>query len=320
MKKLYTYFTLVLMLAASATRAQDFHLSQYDMLPLYYNPAQTGMYSAKENIKYRFSGAYRSQWQKLNGKPYSAVGAGYDMPMKRFGLGVLVMNHIAGASNFDTFNMMASGAYQITDPKSKDHFLTTGIQIGLYQKKFSQRDLLFENQYNSSFGLDPTIPNGESLPDLSILRMDASFGIFYKYTDKGKRFDPSIGVSLYHLTRPDESFTGEKARLPMRMNALFNCDIYAGQYVTVTPTVLYMQQAKATEINAGVMAAYKMQNTGYSVMGGAAMRMKDSVVLHIGMRHRGNTFRISYDIVTSDLKRYSGQRGGFEMGFIYCGK
>ncbi|MFN6378444.1 MAG: PorP/SprF family type IX secretion system membrane protein [Flavobacteriales bacterium] len=322
MKKNFILTVIVLMfsLVGISIKAQDFHLSQFDMLPLYYNPAQTGMYSAKDNIKYRFAGTYRSQWQKLNGKPYSAVGAGYDMKMKRFGAGLLLMNHIAGASNFDTFSMAASGAYQITDPKSKDHFLSTGFQIGLYQKKFSQRDLLFENQYNSAFGLDPTLPNGEDLPDMSILKFDASFGIFYKYTDKKKRFDPSIGLSLYHINRPNESFTGQTARLPMRFNGIFNCDVYLGEYITVTPSVLYMSQAKAREINAGIITAYKLQNTGYSVLGGAAVRVQDSVVLHLGMRHKNNTFRISYDIVTSDLMRYSGRRGGFEMGFIYCGK
>lgn len=312
---------IVVFIATSiAGKTQDFHLSQYDMLPLYYSPAQTGMYSAKDNTKYRFSGTYRSQWQKLNGKPYSAIGAAYDRKFKRFGAGMMLMNHIAGASNFDTFSMMTSGAYQITDPKSKDHFLTVGAQLGLYQKRFSQRDLLFENQYTTATGLDPSLPSGETLPDLSILRFDASFGVYYKYSDKQKRFEPSLALSLYHLTRPDESFTGEKARLPMRMNAIFNCDVFIGQELTLTPSVLYMQQAKATEINAGLMAAYKLQNTGYSIMAGGAVRVKDSAVIHLGMKHKGNIFRISYDVVTSDLKRYSGSRGGFEMGFIYCGK
>jgi len=75
--------------------AQDFHLSQYDLFPLYYNPAQTGMYGG-EKMDYRFFGNYRSQWQKLQGKPYSAFGVGFDMPVNRYGVGILVMDHIAG--------------------------------------------------------------------------------------------------------------------------------------------------------------------------------------------------------------------------------
>lgn len=299
--------------------SQDFHLSQYDMLPLYYNPAQTGMYDATEAIPYRFSGTYRSQWQKLNGKPYAAVGAGYDMPFNRYGAGIVLMNHIAGASNFDAFQMMLSGAYQITDPSSKDHFLSAGLQMGVFQKKFSQRDLLFENQYNGLAGFDPTLPNGESLADLSIVRFDANLGVYYKYTDLNNKWEPSIGFSLYHVTRPNESFTGEKSRLPMRFNSIFNCDINIDEKWTVTPNVLFMQQAKAREINAGALVSYKLNPKGYGLLTGASVRVKDSVILHLGMKHKNNVFRVSYDIVTSPLMRYSGRRGGFEMGFVYCG-
>ncbi len=309
----------VLSLWSSLLRAQDFHLSQYDMLPLYYNPAQTGMYNAAENIPYRFSGTYRSQWQKLNGKPYAAVGAGYDMPFNRYGAGIVLMNHIAGASNFDAFQMMLSGAYQITDPSSKDHFLSAGLQMGIFQKKFSQRDLLFENQYNGLAGFDPTLPNGESLADLSIVRFDANVGVYYKFTHPNKKWEPSIGFSLFHVTRPNESFTGEKSRLPMRVNGIFNCDIHIDEKWTVTPNVLFMQQARAREINAGALVAYTLNPKGYALLSGASVRVKDSVILHLGMKHRNNIFRISYDIVTSPLKQFSGSRGGFEMGFVYCG-
>jgi type IX secretion system PorP/SprF family membrane protein len=298
--------------------AQDFHFSQYDALPMYYNPALTGQY-ANEKIPYRFSGTYRSQWQKLNGKPYSAIGAGYDMPFDRFGAGIVLINHISGASNFDTFQAMASGSYRITDKSSKNHFLTVGAQVGIYQKKFSQRDLLFENQYTAATGLDPTLPNGETLADMSILKFDANMGVWYKFVDPNHRFNPSLGISLYHLTQPNESFTGESSKLPMRWNAIFNTDIFIDQQWTVTPTVLFMEQAKAREINAGLIGAYKISSTSYTVLAGASVRVKDSVVMQLGMRHRNNTFRISYDLVTSGLKNYSGTRGGFEMGFTYCG-
>jgi hypothetical protein len=105
----------------------------------------------------------------------------------------------------------------------------------------------------------------------------------------------------------------------MRWNAIFNTDIFIDQQWTVTPTVLFMEQAKAREINAGLIGAYKISSTSYTVLAGASVRVKDSVVMQLGMRHRNNTFRISYDLVTSGLKNYSGTRGGFEMGFTYCG-
>lgn len=319
MKKLIqTFAFFICALWFTNATAQDFHFSQFDALPLYYNPAQTGMF-ANEDLPYRFTGVYRSQWQKLNGKPYSAIGAGYDMNFNRFGGGLLLLDHISGNSNFDVFQAMLSGAYQITDESSKQHYLTVGAQLGVYQKRFSQRDLLFENQYNGTTGFDPTLPNGESLPDLSILKFDANMGVWYKYVDINNRFDVSSGLSLYHLTQPNESFTGEKSKLPMRFSGTLQSNIKIDDRWGVMPSVLFMGQAKAREINTGLLGSYKFNGTSYSALAGASVRWKDSVIIHAGMKHKNNMFRISYDLVTSSLKRFSGNRGAFELGFIYCG-
>lgn len=299
--------------------AQDFHLSQYDMLPLYYNPAETGVYFGKDDTKYRFNGIYRSQWQKLQGKPYSSIGIGYDMALKRYGVGLLIMDHIGGTSNFATFQALLSGAYRITSENSKKHFLSAGLQMGIFQKKFSYGYLLFENQYTTTDGLDPNLSNGEDFPDLSIVKFDANMGIYYKYIDPNRRFDPSAGFSIYHLTTPNESFTGQKNRLPMRFNGILNCEIHASDYVTVTPTVLFMYQRAAYEFNGGVIVGYAVQDSPYELLGGVSYRHKDAMVLQIGMKQGPNQFRISYDIVTSNLKKYGGSRGGFEMGVIYSG-
>ncbi|MDZ4751788.1 MAG: PorP/SprF family type IX secretion system membrane protein [Flavobacteriales bacterium] len=299
--------------------AQDFHLSQFDMLPLYFNPAQTGMYFGEENMNYRFSGNYRSQWQKLQGKPYSAVGVGYDMPLKRFGVGLLMMDHIAGVSNFETYQFLLSGAYRVTSDESKNHFLTAGLQLGFFQKRFSYGDLLFENQYTTSDGLDANLPNGENLPDMSIVRFDANVGIYYKYIDSRQRFAPSVGFSIYHVNTPDESFTGNRSNLPMRFNGIFDCPIKLNDKVELIPNLLLMYQQKAVELNAGVLAGYSISQSEYSLLGGFGIRRQDAVVIHLGMKQGNNTFRVSYDVVTSALKNAGGGRGGFEMAVIYSG-
>ncbi len=299
--------------------AQDFHLSQYDVLPLYYNPATTGMYPAGEKRDYRFCGSYRSQWQKLSGKPYSSVGVAYDMPMKKYGVGLLVMDHIAGSSNFATLQFLASGAYRITSRTSKNHFLSTGFQIGFFQKRFSTGDLLFENQYTETDGLDPNIPNGENSTDLSILRLDANMGMYYRYLSPNKKWAPSVGFSVYHFNTPNESFTGQVSRLPMRFNGIFSCDIRLGEECMITPSALMMYQGQATEMNLGMMVGYRIGDSEYSLLGGSAWRKNDACVLHFGLKQGANTFRISYDIITSPLKNAGGGRGGFEMGVIYAG-
>jgi type IX secretion system PorP/SprF family membrane protein len=311
--------TLVFACALVGAKAQDFHLSQYDMAPLYYNPAVTGVFFNKD-IKMRVAGNYRSQWQKLQGKPYSSVAVSWDMPLDdRFGIGVMVMDHIAGTSNFGTFQFMASGSYRITSANSRNHVLTTGLQLGLFQKRFSDDALLFENQYDATNGLDPNLPHGEVFSRYRMIRFDANMGIYYKYIDKNGRFDPSVGLGVYHLTMPNESFTGQKHRLPIRWAATAACDIHAREDLTFTPNVLFMYQRKAMELNAGLLVNYAMQGSQYSLLAGGSYRHKDAIVIHLGFKQGENVFRLSYDVVTSNLKNYGGRRGGFEMGVIYTG-
>lgn len=304
--------------SVTTTTAQDFHLSQYDMAPLYYNPAQTGMY-LNGNEPFRIFGSYRSQWQKLQGKPYSSVSVAGDVPFNRFGAGVLVMDHIAGTSNFGTFQFLASGAYRITSDNSRNHFLTAGLQMGFFQKRFNASNLLFESQYTND-GLDGSLPSGEVFDRQSITRFDANIGIFYKYFDKNKRFDPSAGFAIYHLTMPNESFTGTKSSLPMRFTSTVACDIHATTEFVVTPNVLFMYQRKAFELNMGVMTEYRVNNTPYRLMAGASYRHKDAVVFQLGLRQGSSMFRLSYDILTSRLKYFGGTRGAFEMGVVYTGQ
>jgi len=311
-------FIAALLGSTIGASAQDYHLSQYDMAPMYLNPALTGMRFFGERMPFRISANYRSQWQKLQGKPYSSVAIGFDMPKDEWGFGVQIMDHIAGAANFGTFQFLASGAYRITDANSKNHFLSTGLQMGLFQKRFNPGNLIYENQYTDQ-GFDEGLPSGESYGRESIFRFDANMGIFYKYTDPNKRFDPSAGFAIYHITTPNESFTGQKHRLPMRFNGHVACDIHIDEQFTLTPNGLFMYQRKAMEINAGLMAGYNFKDSPYNLLAGGSYRHKDAIVIHLGLKQGTNMFRLSYDIVTSYLKNFGGSRSGFEMGMIYTG-
>jgi type IX secretion system PorP/SprF family membrane protein len=321
MKSKYSFFVgffcLVFLGETRTVYAQDFHLSQYDMAPLYYNPAHTGMYFGRPD-PFRLTSNYRSQWQKLQGKPYSSVSVSYDMPFDRFGAGIMVMDHIAGAANFGTMQIAASGAYSITPETSREHFLTVGLQLGIIQKRYNTGDLLFASQYGSD-GLDPNMASGEVFQRDRITRFDAGMGVLYKYADPDRQFDPSVGFSVYHVNMPNESFTGSNSRLPMRWSATAACQIYFNDEFSIRPNALFMYQRKAMEINAGILAFYAVKDSPYELVAGASWRRKDAIVTHLGLKQGGSIFRLSFDLVTNDLKRYGGVRGGFELGIIYSG-
>jgi len=297
------------------SRAQDYHLSQYDISPLYMNPALAGMYLGEKG-DFRVLANYRSQWQKLQSKPYTTSSFAFDKPMGRFGVGGYLIDNLAGLSNYNTFGFMVGGAYRITSENSKNHFLTTGLQIGLLNKKYGDNDLLFSEQYYSNRGLDPSAPTGENFQKFSLLKFDVNMGIYYKYKNESKRFNPFAGFSINHLDRPNQSTTYAVYRLPMRFNLSGGTDINVSSVLNLQPCILFMYQGGAKELMLGMLEYYRINPT-YQLVSGLSYRVKDAIIIQLGIKQGSSTFRMSYDIITSPLKAYAGSRGAIEMGIIY---
>lgn len=319
MKK-YSWITILFLLVTLTAKGQDFHLSHYDAAMQYLNPALTGMYFGQEG-DYRLNSNYRSQWRSISGRPFATMMLGYDQPFKeKFGVGGYLINNRAGLGKFNTLNFLLSGAYNVINDPSNVHNLTVGLQMGFLYKSFDPGQFLFDNQYSSSSGeFEQGLPSGEVFARTSILKFDANMGIFYRYQEDGKRVKPFGGISLYHLTRPNESFTAEKERLPVRFTLHGGSDIQVNDQVMIRPTLLFMYQARAKEINIGAMGFYHLDNTDFDIMLGTNYRNKDAIVIQTGLKHKNNFYRISYDINTSYLSGFSNGRGGLELSVVYTG-
>lgn len=301
--------------------AQDFHLSQYDAATLYLNPALTASYF-KEKADYKVYAGYRSQWKSVSGNPFSTSYLAFDMPKNRFGVGVYFINNHAGAGGFNTFNFMVSGAYQIIDTKYSPHFLSVGLQLGIINKSFNPDKFTFDNQYSSTSGsgFDENLSSNELFDKTSLLKFDANMGIFYKFKEQRSNIHPFAGFSVFHVTMPDESFNDTEKRLPLRFVLNGGADIILNEGLKITPSVLFMQQHKAHELNAGALASYNINDTKYDVLFGLNYRLRDAFIIQCGIKQEGHVFRISYDINTSYLNKFSGSKGGIEFSLIYTGK
>ncbi len=317
MKKALIFFIL---LTASTLSAQDFHTSQYDVLTLYNNPGLTGVYTEEQKTDYKVYLTHRSQWKSIGIKPYASYSLAYDMKYKRFGIGGLLLNNRSGAGNFNTLNFLLSGSYFIIKDPESPHTLNVGIQAGIVNKSFDPEQYLYESQYNSSTGeLDENLESGELYSNTSILRFDANVGIYYSYNDKAKKYHPFVGFSLAHLTKPNESFTSAPSRMPMRANATAGCEFIVNDKVKLTPNVLYMNQAMASELNVGVLGTYRIKEKN-DLIYGLNYRMKDALIIHLGFRKDNLTLRMSYDVNTSYLAAYTGHKGAYELSLTMSGK
>jgi type IX secretion system PorP/SprF family membrane protein len=308
-------------LIAQAGSSQDFHLSLYDAAPMYLNPALTGIYY-KYKTDYRIYADYRMQWKALASKPYSTATMAYDMKYKRYGFGGILLNNRSGAGNFNTLMVLGSAAYRITDDELGPHTLTVGLQAGIFYKSFNPNKFTYDTQYSeSSNGFDVTIDPGENWDKTGLVKFDANLGVYYKYIKEENKAYPFGGFSIYHLTMPNESFTGFKSKVPMRFVGHAGVDIKLDEENKwkLTPTFLFMNQAKAYEYNLGLQAWYTIKDTDFDVMLGGNYRYKDAFVIQAGLKQKEHIFRISYDVNTSYLNSYSGGRGGIEFSLLLNG-
>lgn len=331
MKKYITYIA-AFVLTGSILKSQDFHLSQYDVANLYLNPALTGMYG-DEKADYKAYFDTRSQWRAFGVKPFFTTYLAYDMPYtikdKKVGFGAYFINNRTGPGNFNTTGFMLSGAYNILDKKANGvHYLTTGLQLGLFYKAFNN-NITYDVQYNpyqDGGTFDQSISSGENVNNLNITRFDANFGLFYKYLEKDEKVHPFIGFSMAHLTRSNTSFVGEVDRIPFKYVVNGGCDIQAHEKFGLTPRFYYANQAKAYEVNMGLMMTYDISNdfsvktAHWKVLAGADWRYKDAVVFNLGVKQESYMIRFSYDLNTSYLKNYTNKRGAWEISLVYMGE
>lgn len=315
----YLLITFSLLIVGAVRAQQDNHLSQFQASPMLLNPAYTGM--IEDN--YRIHTQYRNQWKNLTTNSFVTNYLGFDMPRRKFGYGMYVLNNKAGVGQLKALSVLLSGAYEVTTKNlGEEHHLTTGLQLGIIHKSINLANLTYDNQYTTANGggFDPSIQHYESFPNTSIVMPDVNFGIAYNNTSSDKRAQPFAGVSGFHLTQPVETFLGQKKKLPMRYQFSGGARIQLSTDFNLEPTLLVMRQTNVNEINIGANGKYFLAGSNSYFMLGTYYRHKDAVIVHTGFIYKDYVFRLSYDINVSSLRAYSNRRGGFELSVTYTKK
>ena len=302
--------------------AQDFHLSQYDAAHLYMNPATTGMFRGDPG-GYRVESDYRSQWRSLGMKPFTTAYIGFDMPLQKFdnkwGVGGFLVDNHAGPGRFNTLQVMGSGAYNIMH-ESHEHYLTTGIQMGIVYKSLNPADYSYDEQYDASSNtFNTSLDDGESFDRYNKVGFDAAIGVYYRYGTLSQNYHPTAAFSIQHVSMPNESMTGTKSRLPMRFNFMTSCEMQLKPDFMLEPRFLYMNQRRAWEANIGALGYYKIKNSTLDAVFGVDYRHKDALIAHVGFRQGKNIFRFSYDINIAGVNNYTNAKGAWEFSLILIG-
>lgn len=303
--------------------SQDIHFSQFLNSPLTLNPAKTGDYQGN----WRFMNNYRRQWGSITtpSSPFRTISVGIDKPFdvkkSSIGLGLILINDESSDAQLTVNKIYGSIAYH---KKIKKSFLRIGIQGGYVVKSYSADKLTFPNQFDNTSGhFNSGFASGENSLSEGISYPDVNAGLIWNM--QRPRFQPEIGISLFHINQPSESFAGKTNKLPMRQVIHGSGKYLLSKKIFVQPSFLMMNHAKASDALLGTHAGYIIPNeaskikyiyTGIYFRDGLK-RNSDSFIGLIGINLYNFDLGFSYDFNVSELKTVTNYKGGFEISIIY---
>ena len=251
---------VIILLSALKSYGQDHLYSQFFNSPLYLNPALTGQFQAD----LRLSLIYRNQFTSVPGSfSYISASVDYNIPKFGGGIGLLVTRSSEGTAYLTKNNISGIYAYSV----GSDAFvLSFGLQAGITNRSLDFSKLVFGDQIDPRLGFIPGSTSAIETPAFNNrFYFDSGVGINLTAGEF------NIGGAMQHLNKPDESFTGTPAKLPVRATAHIsyrwnlssredNIDEDDRSYFI--PSVVVYKQAAAQAVNVGLQFKRKGVNAG----------------------------------------------------------
>ena len=316
--------TVMLLLVALCTNAQDIHFSHIHASPTAMNPAMTGLFEGD----LRLIGNYRSQWNNFtNG--YKTVAGSVDtklFPLSRtdfIGAGLQLYKDVAGDLDFTT----TYGALSLSVLKALDargtNFISFGMQGALMSNSVDYSKIV-------AFDNEPLILGGA--PDrIRYADFSAGLGWFYAINRYNSIY---LGGAISHLNEPKVSFFQDPQNnseiLKYRSWTIHGgADIYLSEHVSLKPNFVFKDQGPHREILIGTFLKYKklrsrqFRSPASLYFGGwlrwyaeKDIRGKDAFVFAIRLDYKQVYMTLSFDANISSLRRVSAGNGGPELSII----
>jgi type IX secretion system PorP/SprF family membrane protein len=305
---------------------QDKHFSQYWASPLTLNPAFTGKFDGS----IRVAGNYRNQWPEIN-NAFVTQSVSADMPIMKgkiseidnWGVGIMAYTDKSASGVLQANSIAVSSAYHKGLDEDGNHQIGLGFQAAYLEKRLSTTSDKLQ------FG-DALTPNGWTGVSTDVLanrslrasHFDLNAGLLYSgSTSNTNNF--YAGVSMYHITRPKESFIGANYLANPRFTFYGGGYFGVGDKATLYGSALHSQQAKSSETLVGAALGMTPNPEAIkpaTIFGGVWTRFGDAIIPYLGLEINDFRFGFTYDVNISSLKTASNSRGGVEISLIYIKK
>jgi len=291
--------------------SQDAIYSQFYNAPNYLNPALNGQFAGDLRVNF----IHRSQWTTLSGPlNYSSFSVDYNVPKFGGGFGLLATRSSEGTTYLKRNTLSGIYSYSVEWDYA---VLSFGVQAGLGNLKFDYNKAVFYDQLDDRGPID--VATKANLPSQNNrFYFDSGAGVNLVF------YNAMIGASLQHINKPNESFSGAKSLLDMRINShasyRFNLDYYDElDGPALIPSVVYYRQYGMNSVSAGVQFKTRKVNLGAWYRGEGKQRDAFVFSISLDIFNRADSYDkvrvgVSHDATASKLKY--GETGGSTEGAV----
>lgn len=261
--------------------AQDPQFTQSFAGMSYNNPSFTG--SDTSGVVYI---AHRNQWPKLSGT-YQTTIAGWQQYISQLNsyAGLHYLYDISGAMTTHRFSIVYAQNIKI-----KKLLLRPSIEATIFQKSIDWSQLTFGDMIDPRRGFvysTGDVPRGGSISNI-----DFSAGLLANF------YNISLGISVHHLTEPNEALMTGNSPLPMKFGfqAGYNFAYLTPWFFTVIqPYLIFYNQAQFKNLNFGLNTKVNDFLFGFNY------RRNDSYAFMAGFTKWKARISYCYEITNSTL-------------------
>ena len=247
---------MILVMSIEKTFAQQPFFSQYQYAPLLVNPAQV-----VNDYNIKAIAFYRNQYRQPDPN-YRTPSLTLILPFvnketnfRWGGVGLNIYSDQSGTAP-RLYNQGINFTYGQNLKLTKLTFLAIGLQGGYYQFGLSTNDYKTGEQYSNNDGYNSNAYNGESRFNQNKDYLDISSGIQLTGEDSVGRQKYYIGISGYHLNRPDYSLLAKTDRMLifLQMNAGYR--VFHSSLWSVIPEIYAWRSETNLRLTGGVKVMY----------------------------------------------------------------
>jgi len=302
--------------------AQDPQFSQYYAAPLYLNPGLAGI-----NQQGSFGVNYRNQWPNLeaNFETFSFYIDNY-FEEQRSALGLIFTTDREGIAGLRSTTIGLQYAYQLQ--LTQKWVFRPGAEVSYKIRDINFGALTFGDQFDQNGLVNPVSAENLNTGEKAQFFDMAFGGIFY--SDR-----TWIGGAVHHIAEPNQSLTGDVAKLPRRFS------IHGGYKIpfssiskrsairnrnssrerSITPSFSYRSQGEFDQLDLGAFVTLEplllgAWYRGLPVRDVEGVANSESIIFMVGVQQSRMSIGYSFDYTISDLGIGTG--GAHELSFTYA--